>query len=155
MRFKYVYLCQVQSTLKFRTSKMSIWSCHLLLLDRYCHWSTCFGNPCSTDVVFSVSHGTGCCVVSTPALRLRAPQGNGKFVGRRNLANTQLVSSTCQHFYKLLCPCLSERKCTLWWMKHIISCTVLKIWCLFALKEFHYRCYICEWLIASHIFTFI
>lgn len=48
--------------------------------------------------------------MSIPVLRLGASQGNGRFVGRRDLYNMQWVSSTHQHFYKLLCPCFSKGK---------------------------------------------
>lgn len=96
--------------LKIRRSKISIWSCQLMVLDRYWHVSTCSGNPSSTSDVFSVLHSSGCCVVSIPALRQGTSQGNDRFVDRSDLYNMQWVSSAHQHFYKLLCPCLSEGK---------------------------------------------
>lgn len=111
--------------MKFRRSEINIWPCHLLLFDSYYHSSASFGNPCSTDTVFFILHST--VVASIPALRLRALEGKGTYGDGWNPTDTQFVSSTDQHFYKLLCPCLQEGKSTLWWVKRVMSCAVVKI----------------------------
>lgn len=84
-----------------------------------------------------------------------APQINGKFVGRGNLTNTQLVSSAHQHFHKRWVPLFvggdkhivtDETYNVVHWSKHLVFVFFEGI----SLSMLH------MWMIDGfHIFTFL